>query len=229
MHRLWWAAPVTLAVAATPARAEPIQLGAWFGPRLFSSSRLGYIDDAPAHPEIQNAMAFGARVARPMLPWLVPEFEFAMSPTSTNAVGGAKSASIFWMEPRLHVRFELWPGHVVEPFVVVGGGAPIDLSSAGKTFRSSITGDGYLGGGVRFDTHKGFVLRFDARVAVLPSEPSSSFAATAELDIGFGLELHFGGPRSGEVAHVGPGVDTDGDGIPDVRDACPDRPEDKDG
>src|SRR5882762_11501451 len=29
----------------------------WFGPRLFSSSsQLGYIDDAPAHPVLQNGM-----------------------------------------------------------------------------------------------------------------------------------------------------------------------------
>ena len=229
MHRLWWVAPVTFAAAATPAFAEPIQLGAWFGPRLFSSSQLGFIDDAPAHPELQNAMEFGARVARPMLPWLVPEFELGMSPTSTNAVGGAKSASVFWMEPRLHVRFELWPGHVVEPFAVVGGGAPIALSTAKKTFASSITGDGYVGGGVRFDTHKGFVLRFDARVAVLPAQPNSSFAATAELDIGFGLEFHLGGPSRTEVADSSPKPDRDHDGIPDDKDACPDRPEDFDG
>src|SRR5579864_8479713 len=115
MHRLWWVAPLLIALGvSSPVAAEPIQLGAWFGPRLFASSRLGYIDDAPAHPELQNAMEFGGRVARPMLPWLVPELELAMSPTSTNAIGGAKSAGVFWLEPRVHLRFELWPDRQIQ-------------------------------------------------------------------------------------------------------------------
>src|SRR5512147_468832 len=110
MHRPWWLALATFAAAPSPAAAEPTQIGGWFGPRLFSSSsRLGYIDDAPAHPDLQNAMELGARVARPFLPWLVPELELAISPAGTNAVGGAKAADVFWLEPRIHLRFEVWP------------------------------------------------------------------------------------------------------------------------
>src|SRR5256712_477451 len=100
MLRRWWGALVTCAFASSPAAAEPSDPGAWFGPGLFSDrSQVGYIDDAPAPPALQNGIAFGARVARPFLPWLVPELELAMSPTSTTAVGGAKSASVFWFEP----------------------------------------------------------------------------------------------------------------------------------
>ncbi|HEU4734912.1 MAG TPA: OmpA family protein [Kofleriaceae bacterium] len=234
MHSLWWVAPVTIALSPSPAMAEPIELGGWLGPRLFSSSsQLGYLDDAPAHPELQNAMELGARVARPLLPWLVPELELALSPTSTNAVGGARAADVLWLEPRLHVRFELWPDRQIRPFAVVGGGAPVSLSSATRTFGTSIVGDGYLGGGVRFDTHKGFELRFDARVAILPSAPGASFAITPELDVGFGVAFHIGGPpKTAEelrLAQRGSAADRDGDGIPDDQDACPDRPEDLDG
>jgi OOP family OmpA-OmpF porin len=239
MHRLRRVALGALALApsAVPsaAAAEPTQIGAWFGPRLFSSSsRLGYIDNAPAHPELQNGMELGGRVARPFLPWLVPELELAISPTSTNAVGGAKSANVFWFEPRLHLRFEVWPGHVVEPFVVVGGGSPVALSFATKTFANSIVGDGYVGGGVRFDTHKGFTLRFDARVAILPSQPGSGFGATTELDFGLGLEFLVGEPHRATAEELARArgnqpADRDGDGIPDDKDACPDRPEDRDG
>jgi outer membrane protein OmpA-like peptidoglycan-associated protein len=234
MHRLWWVAPV-LAAAPSPAAAEPTQIGGWFGPRLFSSSsRLGYLDDAPAHPELQNAMTLGGRVARPFLPWLVPELELAISPTSTNAVGGAKAANVFWFEPRIHLRFEVWPGRQIQPFVVVGGGTPVSLSGAKKTFGNSIVGDGYVGGGVRFDTHKGFELRFDARIAVLPSQPGASLAVATEVDIGFGIEFHVGEPHhpTAEEARLAQGTpppDRDGDGIPDAQDACPDRPEDFDG
>lgn len=235
MHRLWWVALATSAGAPSPTAAEPIQIGGWLGPRLYSSSsRLGYIDDAPAHPELSNAMELGGRVAPPFLPWLVPEIELAISPTGTNAVGGAKAANVFWFEPRLHLRFELWPGRRIQPFAVVGGGTPVVLSTATKTFATSITGDGYLGGGVRFDTRKGFELRFDARLAILPSHPGTGFAVTTELDIGFGIEFHIRDrhrltPEELRLAQGDPPPDRDGDGIPDAQDACPDRPEDIDG
>jgi OOP family OmpA-OmpF porin len=234
MHRQWWVAPALIAIAASPADADPTAIGGWFGPRLFSSSsRLGYIDDAPAHPELQNGMVFGGRVARPFLPWLVPELELALSPTSTNAVGGAKAASVLWLEPRLHLRFEIWPDRQIQPFVVVGGGSPISFSSAQKTYANSIIGDGYVGGGVRFDTRKGFELRLDARLAILPSQPGT-FGVTPELDIGIGIEFHVGASRQltaeeTRLANGPPPPDRDGDGIADDQDACPDRPEDSDG
>ncbi len=237
MHRLWWAALVVVWAAGRPAAADPTQIGGWFGPRLFSSSsQLGYIDDAPAHPVLDNGMELGARVARPFLPWLVPELELAISPTSTNAVGGAKSAAVFWFEPRIHLRFELLPEGQFQPFVVVGGGSPVVLSAASKRFANAIVGDGYFGGGVRLDTHKGFALRFDARVAILPSAPGASLSVTPELEIGFGIEFRVGDARrsptaeQAQAAARGPlAPDRDGDGIPDDKDACPDRPEDIDG
>jgi outer membrane protein OmpA-like peptidoglycan-associated protein len=255
MHRLWWAAPATIALvsspapspaspltsspasppASPPAAAELTQIGGWFGPRLFSSSSLlGYIDGAPAHPVLQNGMEIGGRVARPFLPWLVPELELALSPTSTDAVGGARAASVLWFEPRLHLRFELAPDRQFQPFFLVGGGSPVSLSSARKTYATSIIGDGYVGGGVRFDTRKGFELRFDARVAILPSQPGAGAPVTPELDIGIGIEFHIGGPQRSTVEEIriagaSPPPDRDGDGVPDDQDACPDRPEDIDG
>ena len=63
------------------------------------------------------------------LPWLFPEFELAFSPTKTTTPMDAIPADIYWLDPRVQVRFELMPGRRVQPFVVVGGGAPIALSS----------------------------------------------------------------------------------------------------
>ena len=232
MHRLWWVALATIAIATSAATADPTEIGGWFGPRVFSSSSgLGYLDDAPAHPVLQNGIAFGGRVARPFLPWLVPELELSLVPTS--AVGGGRAASVLWFEPRLHLRFELWQGRRLQPFVLVGGGSPVSLSTASKTYGTSITGDGYLGGGVRFATHKGFDFRFDARIAFLPSQPGAGFGLTPELDFGIGIEFHVGEPRpsTGDESRLAqaPPPDRDGDGIPDDQDACPDRPEDFDG
>src|SRR5262245_49674599 len=115
MHRSAWAAwagLVTLVLATwpSPAAAE-IQVGGWFGPRVYStSSALGYIPGAPAHPMLENGMMFGLRVARPFyFPWLYPEFELGLAPARTTPTGTA-AVSVFWMDPRAHLRFELLPG-----------------------------------------------------------------------------------------------------------------------
>src|SRR5262249_42584023 len=151
--------------------------------------------------------------------WLVPELELALSPTSFAAAGGAGPGSVLWFEPRLHLRLELWRGMRVQPFAVIGGGAPVALSAASNRFATSIIGDGYLGGGIRFDTHKGFVLRFDARLAILPAQPTAGFGATGEIDVGFGVEFRVGeraraAPEEVQLAAAAPPPDRDGDGIP---------------
>ena len=221
-----FAVVAAIALAASPAAAEPTELGAWFGPRLFNGdSLLGFIDDAPHHPTLENAIEFGVRVARPFFPWLVPELELAMSPTHTT-MNGAAPADVFWLEPRLHLRLQL-PGHRVTPFLLVGGGSTIAVSSARKTFDSDILGVGYIGAGVRFDTTKGFVLRFDARLEFVPG---NVHAVTEEGEFGFGLEFPIGGAQKKAAVVINtPPPDRDGDGIPDAVDQCPDRAEDFDG
>ncbi|MBA3541084.1 MAG: OmpA family protein [Deltaproteobacteria bacterium] len=211
------------------AAADTTQLGLWFGPRVYSDdSRLGYIPDAPFHPTLNNAIEFGVRVARPFLPWLVPELELAMAPTGTNAVGGAQPADVFWIEPRLHLRLELAPTKRILPFLIIGGGSPISISAAQKTFASGIVGEGYIGAGVRFDTLKGFGIRLDARVSFLPGLESR---VTSEVDVGIGLVFDLGRYKKRTAVRVisPTALDKDGDGVPDLEDKCADRLEDLDG
>jgi outer membrane protein OmpA-like peptidoglycan-associated protein len=225
----------TLAAAAAlaaPATAEPTQIGGWFGPRIFSSdSKLGYIESSPEHPSLANTVALGLRVGKPLFTYIVPELEVAFAPTETTKTIGAKIADVYWLNPRLHLRFEVLPGRRLQPFFVAGGGVPISLSTARMTLDSGATGSGYVGAGVRFDSQKGFVLRFDARIAFLPG--IERFVA-AEADFGFGIEIALGkrGRRTGgetQIAKNGTEDDRDGDGVPDAKDGCPDRPEDADG
>ena len=215
--------------AATPAAADKLELGGWFGPRLFSSdSALGYIDDAPAHPMLENTIEFGLRIAHPFFPWLTPELEFAMAPTHTTAAGNAMPVDVFWMEPRLHLRFDLLPGFRLHPFVLVGGGSAIALSSARKTIESGIVGDGYVGAGARFDTQHNFIIRLDARLSLLPG---ADHPITTELAFQIGLEFVVGDHRKSKKIFETPppAPDMDNDGVPDDRDRCPREPEDKDG
>lgn len=225
------AALVTLAAMSafsSPAAADRTQVGVWFGPRVYSNdSLLGYIEEAPYHPSLDNAISFGVRIGRPFLPWLIPELELAMSPTQTTPTG-APSVDVFWLDPRLQLRFEILPGRRLQPFIIVGGGSPIALSSARQTFDSGIVGDGYLGGGLRFDTTKGFLIRGDARVAFGPGADS---LISVEVEVGFGLEFHFGEKkRTAEEIRIAKGApsDKDADKIPDSEDKCPDRAEDID-
>src|SRR5262245_4167105 len=154
-------------VAPTAAVADDndhFQFGAFFGPRIFSSdSLLGFNDNQPYHPDLTNGMGFGARVGRPFGMFLVPELELAVVPTRTTKIMDIDTY-VVWLEPRVHLRVDLLPQRVVEPFILFGGGAPISVSSARKTFNSGVIGEGYLGAGLRFDTHKGFIMRLDARV-----------------------------------------------------------------
>lgn len=234
MHRATRIALATIVLGTGVAAADATQLGLFFGPRVFSDdSRLGYIKDAPAHPTLDNGIELGLRVARPFLPWLVPEIELGVAPTGTKdtrAMGGstAPATSVFWLNPRVQLRFELLPGRRLQPFLVVGGGAPISLSSARKTFDSGILGDGYLGGGVRFDTGKRFGVRLDARVSMLPG--IDRYIAV-EFDFSVGIELQLGLPRPKAKEQLPPDMvsDRDHDGIPDGKDKCPDREEDADG
>ena len=233
-----------LALAPAPAAAEPraeplakplakpLFVGGWFGPRIFSSdSLLGYTPDQ-SYPSLATAISFGPRIGLPFGQWLVAELELGFSPTETERRNVEdRTVSVFWFEPRLHARFELAPGRRLQPFVLVGGGAPIALSTRTSTFDTSITGSGYLGGGVRFDSQRGFMLRLDARVAFLPGLER---VVAAEVDIGFGLEVALGGRRARPstetpVARGGRPGDRDDDDIPDAKDACPDRAEDLDG
>ncbi len=229
MHRVGWIALITIAAVAAPAAADATQLGAYFGPRVFSSdSRLGYIEGAPGHPALENGIQIGARVARPFFPWLVPELELTFAPTDTTAVAGAMPVSVLWMEPRIHMRFELLPGRRFQPFLVIGGGAPIVISSARMTLNTGVLGEAYAGGGLRYDTGRSFALRFDARITGLPGIERY---VTAEFDFSFGIELQLGRAKAKKPVELEQiqRADKDDDGIVDARDTCPDRAEDADG
>ena len=127
-------------LTATTARADTTQIGGWFGPRLFSGdSLLGYLDDAPAHATLASSVELGFRAARPFLPWLVPEVELGIVPTHTNpTMPTSVQATVVWIEPRVHLRFDLMPDQKLVPFLVVGGGSVISLSSAQKTYGTDL-------------------------------------------------------------------------------------------
>jgi outer membrane protein OmpA-like peptidoglycan-associated protein len=239
MRSAWLGLALLLFPATAAAEGEDgyLQLGGFFGPRVFSeSSLLGYNYDQPGHPDLRNMIGLGLRAGRQFaLPWFVPEAELVFVPTKTTTVMTVDT-TVLWLEPRVHARIDLLPQRRINPFLVIGGGAPVSLSSARKTFNSGIIGEGYLGGGVRVDTNKGFVIRFDARISALPSARELGLIAGSvniEADINVGIEWSPGRPRrrtaeEGVIVQAGPPPDKDEDGMIDADDKCPDRAEDTD-
>ena len=110
--------------------ADPIQIGGWFGPSVFSDdSKLGHIP-GEVYLGLASSIAFGARIALPLYQWIVPELELGFAPAQTETMSVVEQpARVYWLDPRIHVRFELLPGRRLQPFVVVGGGSPIALST----------------------------------------------------------------------------------------------------
>ena len=228
----WLLGAVVMAVvfgagAIGPAHADPIEIGGWLGGRGFSdNSLLGYKADAPQHPMLANGVVFGARIARPILPYIVPELELALSPTKTDKF----DVTVLWLSPRGHIRFELTPRKQVRPFLLIGGGAPIALSTKRGIIDSGIVGDGYVGGGVEFTTERGFDLRFDLRASLMPGVDP---VLTLEWDAGLGLSFRLGEAarrrRAATKLVVPINPDADNDGVVGSDDQCPERAEDADG
>lgn len=212
---------------AVSAVGSPLQLGGWLGPHLFSdNSRLGQRDiSTPA--TLTSALAFGARVGLPLRNGrLVPEFELAMALTQTDpfAVG------VLWFEPRVLLRYSFGTSGPVRPFALIGGGAPVVLSGNSDVFANQVLGQAMIGAGIAIWTGKGFALRLDARLSLVPGD-DPKVAVEGELGVGVVIPLGrsprpvaaLARARQTEVA------DRDGDGIADRLDGCPGRAEDVDG
>ena len=202
---------------------QPFELGGWVGPRIINDNALlGYIGDAPAHPQLGNLIVLGLRVGVALGSHLMPEIELPISFGSTTTF----PTSVFWFAPRAQLRFEILPGARFRPFVLAGAGVTMAFSSNSKVFANDQLGDGYLGAGFEFAIRRGLNLRFDARLSFDPGENPQ---IVTEYEFGFGLSFAFGGARPVSHIALSPTADTDGDGIPDSLDQCPDRAEDKDG
>lgn len=228
--RIGFAMAAAACALAAPriAGADPLSIGGWVGPRFFSNdSALGYLTDAPEHPNLDNGMVLGARLAYPIKPWLVPEVELPMSITSTDKF----DVTVLWLEPRVHVRFEFLPqNRRVQPFVLVGGGAAFTVSSKSQIFGTDAAGDAYFGIGAHAITGRGFQIRGDFRVSI---DPGIDKAAVLEFEAGVGLWVAIGSGKK-KYTYVQPDAgpvtdpDPDRDGIEGAADKCPDRAEDVD-
>src|SRR5450432_3414405 len=198
-----------------------VELGVTGGYHGFAKDlELGVADD-PTLPSPKSSAVFGIRAALVLHPMFVIEGEALGMPSKDNQLG----KSLFIGAFRLHLRYNLVLGGPVTPFVLAGVGGTSVLSSGGDgSYRAIKSGDTdanfYVGLGARFALSNLVHLRLDGRLLAAPNTTNNGFSPDWEVTAGIGVTL--GGHEPAPPAPVVQLVkDTDGDGITDDLDKCP--------
>jgi OOP family OmpA-OmpF porin len=231
---------------------NPIEIGVFGGLHLYNKDHgLGRWEGDSTGTSPDKGGAFGLRLGYNLNKWVGAEGEFSVSPTRTR---NDETRELI-LGYRAQVIATLYPWGYVRPFVLAGYGAlsafPGTYSADGspvggpgsETLPRSRDTDGmfHLGIGAKFPLNEMYGLRLDGRIMA----PAAFMHDVAEI----GNEVGYGGPDYEILlsAYLGLGgekpappppppppppvvdKDTDGDGILDKNDKCPNEAEDKDG
>jgi OmpA-OmpF porin, OOP family len=209
--RLTFAAVVLAALVAVPAaNAEPIgshfELTPFGGFTLFDSG-LRYPGTSPLTDDIYFGLRFGYHPRS----WTGFELATGITPTSESALGGA---DVNFMHASGNFVFLPWVRRTGGPFFSIGGGAArFTPSNSTPGIEAFNQGTLDLAAGVKLWLTDAVGMRLEAR-DIMWLRNSGGGDRLHEIVIGGGITLALGGtPR-----------DTDGDGVPDRRDTCPDTP-----
>jgi outer membrane protein OmpA-like peptidoglycan-associated protein/opacity protein-like surface antigen len=212
MRARFWILPVALAAvfAAAVAVAEPI------GPHWQFTPFGGYtIFDAKlrfpgSNRPLTDQLHVGGRLGYQTRHWLGLEAAAGFTPTTEDLVTNGQDYD--WMHASGNLMVSPGRGRWGNPFAFVGGGWT-QLKPAAGDKRS--TGTIEFGAGLMMWMTDEVGLRLEARdVSFKPLETATGQTNFHNVVIGAGLTFALGAkPR-----------DTDGDGVPDRKDKCPDTP-----
>ena len=193
-------------VAACPVAAEPVgshvEITPFGGFTIFDAKL-----KTSSGAALRDAVYVGARIGWHVRSWWGIELAGGVTPTSEDLAGGRDVSFVHGSGNLLVTPLARRAGG---PFLSVGGGAARLTPSGGTKFDQ---GTVEVAGGVRLWLTDAVGLRLEARdVHYLPKY---GFQQSVDyMTIGAGLTVALGTtPR-----------DTDGDGVPDKRDKCPDTP-----
>ncbi|ACY14493.1 OmpA family protein [Haliangium ochraceum] len=211
-----------VAMTASAAHADRIDLGLFGGVHIFSNeNELGVVDTpppaAPSSASPVNSADIGLRVAYEVLPKLYVEAEADIHPTRIRR----SEAGLLVLGWRASALYDL-ASTKQRPFLMVGVGGLTSFSDDETLLANDTDFVPHIGTGIKFDLPADFGARVDLRASFPPS--STSKGGTTDLEVLLGFYKSFG-----VVPPPPPPMDTDGDGIFDESDQCPNEPEDMDG
>jgi OOP family OmpA-OmpF porin len=224
--------PVIVAALGTAASGSVahanVEIGGTAGLHVFSDTNELGVPDVKDAPSERNSALFGLRLGFMFNDMLGIEGEFGVIPSEAR-VGVFDVWNITY---RAHLIAQFGaadPAKKLIPFVLAGGGAmQVVQSKMEDVIAKDTDAELYVGVGAKYRVDNGWGLRADARVLFPPS--SSSSGPTVDFEALLGIYKEFGRKVVEKAVEQPSGPkDSDGDGIPDDQDKCPNEPEDKDG
>ncbi len=229
-----------LALVGSPARADEnsgqVELGIVGGYHIFAHDlELGVADD-PALPSPKNSGLFGLRAA------VAFNSIFSLEAEGVGIPGGDRIHNYreFIVGWRAHLLAHIAPGLIaggkLRPFVLAGAGALSVVNTVGTEYdeiKKDTDAAFHVGAGVKYAFTPLVGLRLDGRALAVPNTQKDKFSPDFEFT--GSLTFTFGGSEPAAPPPPPPPTkpvaakDSDGDGIPDAQDKCPNEPEDKDG
>ncbi|HEY0250939.1 MAG TPA: outer membrane beta-barrel protein, partial [Kofleriaceae bacterium] len=202
-----------------------VEIGGTAGVHLFSDTNELGVPDVKDAPSERNSALFGLRLGIMFNDIFGVEGEFGLIPSESRSL----VFDIWNITYRGHVIAQFGasdPNRKLIPFVLVGGGAMqvVDSKNEGVIAKDTDAMI-YAGIGAKYRVDNGWGIRADGRILFPPS--SSGDGPTVDWEVLLSIYKEFG-RKEAEKAPTGP-KDSDGDGIPDDQDKCPNEPEDKDG
>ncbi len=207
--------------ASTHADELRLTLGAFGGAHITSDKNELGVADGSGGATLDNSVMGGLRAAYFILPRLGIELEGGILPTKARDTDVDYLAFVW----RAHALVHLFEAdRSTRPFALLGFGGLSGLSDDETVIADDADFVVHAGLGVEQHIASGWGLRGDARL-LLPPSTASKFV-TVDWEILLGVYKSFGQPASTPPAAPS---DSDGDGLLDPDDACPQEAEDKDG
>ncbi len=221
------------AVAQGKREGVQFEVGVSGGAHIFADDvELGVADD-PTLTSPKNGPLGALRIGLFPIPMFGIELEGVGIPTSDRQ----NDLSAFLVGGRGSLVYNIMPGQIADgkltPFVLAGAGLLWVASTDGGTAYNAIKKDTdftFQGGvGAKYAFTDVVHLRLDARALGVPNTQKESFSLDWEFMAGVGFT--FGGHAPPPPPPVTLVKDSDGDGIPDNRDKCPNEagPRENDG
>jgi OOP family OmpA-OmpF porin len=233
MTRFASALLTTLVLGSTTAAHAGVEIGGFAGLHVFSTTNGLGVPDSSVNPmraqeSQKNSSIFALRIGVFFNEHFGVELEGGIIPTEPATT----VFDVIDTVGRVQLVYRFLPAERgLNAFALVGGG----FMHVSSTVNSDIINKEtnympHVGLGVMYKTGGGWGVRADARL-ILP--PSSQGGITEDYEVLVSLTRAFGekAPKEEPVAEKpkAKDKDTDGDGIPDSKDKCPNEAEDKDG